>query len=91
MGLVFLAMVSLVAAGLNISNEGISDLVGESRKAVVAINVIHDSLNLQWLGVEYNYPEPARVIMQGLNHYLNLATDYLLSIWTIFAAVFLSG
>jgi hypothetical protein len=87
--MVLLAMVGLIAAGLNISNEGVNQLTGEDRKAVIAVNAINEGISLELLGVEYQYPQLARDAAQWLEYCLYNAMRYVQKIWIIFDAVFL--
>jgi len=83
-------IVALVVVGLNISNESINQLTGETHKAVIALNVDDDIVYLELLGEEYKYvPESVGPAVQSLWEYLDTIRDYLLRIWRIFDTVFL--
>lgn len=82
-----LALIVLIISALNISNDGINQLKGEERKAVLAVTLEDNNLHLQLLGEEYQYLEPIANCTRQIKDWGLQIIDYLWSIGEIFQAV----
>ncbi len=87
--MVLVLIITLMAAALNISNEGINQLTGEERKAVIAVDIDDSNIYLQMLGEEYQISEPAEKSSHLYDQYRSSIRNYLLNIWIVFDAVVL--
>lgn len=80
---VFILIITLIAAALNISNDSINQLTGEERLAVIAINLDDRNINLQLLGEEYQFSQPVEKSSQLFEHCSSSIRNFLLNIWII--------
>jgi len=87
--ILIISLILLVAAGLNISNQGINRLTMESRPAVIGADTGKDYLSITALGQPYFWTKEK--VLLGMNNMVYLikpyvldAKDYVLRIWRIF-------
>lgn len=88
--LVFMLMI-LVAAGLNASNQGISNLTLEDRGPIVGWQTDDNHVKVVLLGNDYDLKDGkwVQALEQQAVGILNMANNYFIRIWSIFKAVFL--
>ncbi|MGI5911403.1 MAG: hypothetical protein ACOX6E_02310 [Syntrophomonadaceae bacterium] len=84
----------LVIAGLNICNQGISNLTGEERQAILSLSYTKSNISIEAIGESYSYSlDRLPVLLSSLVNegklLLTETTEYLGKIWDIFDAVFL--
>ncbi len=87
--ILIIVLLVLVAAGLNISNQGMNSLTGQSRPAVIGAQTGKDYVTVTALGQNHYWTKEKFIL--GINNmvlsardHLADARDYLLKIWRIF-------
>lgn len=86
---ILLLVISLVVAGLNVSNYGISQLTMEDRGEVLNVRLKDGDIVFTALGKEYVYGDYRNISGQDFYQLAKEIEDYLRKIWRIFQAVFL--
>ncbi|SHG85235.1 hypothetical protein SAMN02745221_01107 [Thermosyntropha lipolytica DSM 11003] len=84
-----LIIISLLIAGLNVSNYGISQLTMEDRGAVLDVKFEGGDIVFTFLGKEYVFEQYKSRGWEDFYAYWQEIEDYLRKIWRIFEAVFL--
>lgn len=70
-------LITLVAAGLNTSNQGINQVSRQSRPPVVGLKWQNHALHADWLGKSYDYP--VRRFIRDLDRLRDLTVNNLAS------------